>query len=65
MAGVIFKLIGLVIVLGGVICVYDARLMTINWFSFGDQNEATAGFKILGTIVAIVGAFIIYWSVGT
>lgn len=31
-------------------------------FGFGDQNEATAGLKILGFILAIVGTLIIYFN---
>ena len=63
MAGVVFKLIGLLIVLGGVICIYDARVITINWFNYGDQNEATSGIKILGVIMSVIGALIIYWTI--
>ena len=62
MASIIFKIIGLLIVSAGVICVYDARLLTGNWFGFGDQNEATSGFKILGFIISILGALIVYWA---
>lgn len=59
MASIIFKIIGLLIVSSGVICIYDARLLTEYWFSFGDQNEASSGFKILGFIVAILGALLV------
>ena len=55
----IFRLIGTVILLMGVVLVYDARIITKKVFDFGDQNEATSGFKILGAIVAIVGGLII------
>ena len=37
----------------------DVRIITKKVFDFGDQNEATSGFKILGAIVAIVGGLII------
>ena len=30
-------------------------------FGFGDQNEATDGFKILGVIIAVIGGFIIFF----
>lgn len=58
----IVKLIGLIMVLGGVILIYDARIITKKFFSFGDQNEGSSGLKILGFILAIVGALIIYFS---
>lgn len=57
----ILKLAGLIMVAIGVIFVYDARTLTENWFSFGDQNEATTGFKILGFIVSMIGALIVYF----
>ena len=59
MKSIIIKLIALIIVLIGVIFIYDARLLSEKWFGFGDQNQATAGIKILGFIFAIIGAVII------
>ena len=59
MLHIILKLIGLIFVLLGVIMVYDARILTKKWFSFGDQNEASTGFKILGGLVCIIGAIIV------
>ena len=56
---IIIKLIALIVVLIGVIFIYDARLLSEKWFGFGDQNQATAGIKILGFIFAIIGAVII------
>lgn len=61
MIQIILKLIGAIIILIGVILIYDARILTKKLFGFGDQNEATSGFKILGTILSIVGALIIYF----
>ena len=61
MAQIIFKLIGAIIVLAGVILIYDARIITKKMFNFGNQNDATNGFKILGTAVTIIGALIIYF----
>ena len=49
---IIVKLIGLIMLLIGVILVYG----------FGDQNEASSGLKILGFILSILGATIIYFS---
>ena len=62
MLHIILKLIGLIFVLLGVIMVYDARILTRKWFSFGDQNEASTGFKILGGLVCIIGAIIVYFN---
>lgn len=62
MLQIIFKLIGALIVLAGVILVYDARLITKKMFNYGDQNEATSGFKILGAILCMIGALIIYFN---
>ena len=53
------KLIALIIVLIGVIFIYDARLLSEKWFGFGDQNQATAGIKILGFIFAIIGGILL------
>lgn len=52
------KLIAVIIVLIGVIFIYDARNLSEKWFGFGDQNQATAGLKILGFIFAIIGGLI-------
>lgn len=55
------NLIALIMCLAGVAMVYDARIITKRLFGFGDQNQATWGLKILGFIVAIIGALIIYF----
>ena len=62
MLQIVLKLIGLIFVLAGIIMVYDARILTRKWFSFGDQNEASTGFKILGALVCIIGAVIVYFN---
>lgn len=56
----IIKLLALLLVLTGVIFIFDARPLSNLWFSFGDQNQATSGLKILGFIFAIIGGIIIY-----
>ncbi len=60
MLQIIFKLIGAIIVLLGVVLIYDARIITKKMFGFGDQNEATSGLKIFGVILSCIGALIIY-----
>lgn len=61
MGQIILKLIGVLILLVGVILIYDARIITKKVFGFGDQNEATAGFKILGVLLSVIGAVIVYF----
>ena len=61
MGQIILRLIGTIILLIGVITIYDARIITKKMFGFGDRNEATSGFKILGILISIVGAVIIYF----
>lgn len=58
---IIFNFIGILMALLGVVMVYDARLITKKLFGFGDQNQASWGLKILGFIIAIIGALIVYF----
>ena len=58
----IIKLIGLLMILAGVILIYDARIITKKFFGFGDQNEGSNGLKIIGFILSIIGALVIYFS---
>jgi len=60
MLQIILKIIGVLIILAGVILVYDSRLITKKFFGFGDQNEATIGMKLIGFIIAIIGAIVIF-----
>lgn len=60
MLQIILKIIGVLIILTGVILVYDSRLITKKFFGFGDQNEATIGMKLIGFIIAIIGAIVIF-----
>lgn len=62
MLHIVFRIVGLILLSLGVIMVYDARILTKNWFGFGDQNEASTGFKILGAIVCFVGAIVVYFN---
>ena len=62
--GQIISFIALIIVAVGVVMVYDARSITKRLFGFEDQNQAAWGLKILGFIVAIIGALIIYFNMG-
>ncbi|HOZ54969.1 MAG TPA: hypothetical protein PK993_02855 [Clostridia bacterium] len=51
--------LGLLIVLVGIIMIYDARIITKKIFSYGDQNEGTLGFKIAGFFTMLIGSGII------
>lgn len=62
MGQIILNLIGALILLAGIILIYDARIITKKMFGFGDQNEATSGFKILGILLSCIGAVIIYFA---
>ena len=59
----IIFLIGTILAMFGVILIYDARPITKKMFSFGDQNEATLGLKIIGFIISFVGCIIIYCNI--
>ena len=61
MGQIILRLIGVLILLVGVVLVFDARIITKKMFGFGDQNEGTSGLKILGALLSIIGASIIYF----
>ena len=63
MGKIILLIIGLLIAIFGVIMIFDARLLTQKLFGFGDQNEATAGLKIIGFIVAILGGLIVFFNI--
>lgn len=62
MGKIILEIIGLIIVAIGAIMIFDARYLTKRFFGFGDQNQATLGFKILGFFIAIVGGLIVYFN---
>ena len=62
MGQIIWNLIGALILLAGIVLIYDARIITKKMFGFGDQNEATSGFKILGILLSCIGEVIIYFA---
>ena len=53
---------GVFLAWSGAIFVYDARPLTKKLFGFGDQNEATLGFKIIGFLFLIIGGFLLYFN---
>ncbi len=62
MAEIVLKIIGLILVTSGVILIYDARSITKKFFSFGDQNDASLGLKLLGYLIGIIGGLILYFN---
>jgi len=61
MFNIIMRLLMILLVLFGVILIYDARIITKKFFGFGDQNEGSSGLKILGFIIAIIGGLTLYF----
>ena len=61
MFNIIMKLLMILLVLLGVILIYDARTMTKRFFSFGDQNEGTLGLKMFGFFLSLVGGLVLYF----
>lgn len=55
-----FVLLGLIFITIGVICIYDARMLTKKLFSFQDINEGTKTLKVFGFIISILGLSVIY-----
>ncbi|MBR1654718.1 MAG: hypothetical protein IJ690_07330 [Clostridia bacterium] len=55
----ILKVIGLIIMAIGVVCVYDARKLTKKFFSTSDTNDATRSLKIVGFIVSVIGSILV------
>ncbi len=62
MSKIILIIIGLILASIGVVCIYDARILTKKMFSFGDQNEGSMGLKIFGFLFTIIGAIIIFFN---
>lgn len=61
MLNIIMRLIMMILILFGITLIYDARIITKKFFGFGDQNEGSAGLKIMGFIIAIVGGIAMYF----
>lgn len=55
------KILALVLILIGVTLVYDARKITKKLFKFGNENDASMGFKLFGFILSVGGALILYF----
>lgn len=53
-------LIGFLLIMFGVILIYDARKYANKWFSFHDKNEGSKWFKIGGLLFVILGIIALY-----
>lgn len=58
---IIIKILILLLILLGIVMIYDARIITKRFFSFGDQNEGASGLKILGFIITVVSGIILFF----
>lgn len=61
MFNIIMRLLIMILILFGITLIYDARVITKKFFGFGDQNEGSAGLKIIGFIIAIFGGIVMYF----
>ena len=61
MWNIIFRIIMLLIIFGGVILIYDARMLTKKFFGFGDQNEGAMGLKFFGAVLVLIGGIALYF----
>ncbi len=50
------------LLISGVKFIFDARPIVKKYFSFGQENDATLGMKILGFIKVNLGAIIFYFK---
>lgn len=62
MLQVILLVVGAIMATIGTVMIYDARILTKRFFSFGDQNDASLGLKILGFLIAIGGALLVFFQ---
>ncbi len=56
-------MLGIIITMFGVILIYDARPITKKMFSFGDQNDATMGLKLVGFLFSVIGMILVYYNI--
>lgn len=52
------KIVGIIVIAIGVVCVYDARKLVNKFFSTCDTNTAVRTMKIVGFVVAIIGGIL-------
>ena len=64
MLQIILLVVGAIMATIGTVMIYDARILTKRFFSYGDQNDASLGLKILGFLIAIGGALLVFFQLG-
>ena len=52
--------IGVISAVIGVKFIFDARPIVKKYFSFGDKNDASLGLKVVGFLLLLRGALLIY-----
>lgn len=58
---VISALISFIVIMIGIIMIFDARKLTKKWFSFHDQNEGSKWLKIGGFVLTIIGILVLFF----
>lgn len=59
MLQIIVKLLGAILMLLGVILIYDARVIVNEYFKKDKQNDYTKKSKIVGTVLGVCGGIMI------
>lgn len=54
------ELIGSIILLAGVVLVYDGRRMVRKYLNFGEENLAVQGIKMFGFVLAVIGCLMMF-----
>ena len=54
-------LIGFLLIMLGVILIYDARKLSQKWFNFFDNNSGAMWFKIGGFLFSIIGVLALFF----
>lgn len=58
----VLKILGVILVICGVIWIYDARRIIRKFFNgLGDQNEGALGLKIIGLLFCLSGGILLYF----
>ncbi len=56
---IVLNIIGALVLLVGVLMLFDARALVKKYFNFGEENTATLGMKIVGVMLILVGGIIL------
>ena len=58
----ILILLGMFLAMLGTILIYNSRIITKRFFSFGDQNDGTFIIKVVGITSLVIGGIIILFN---